>query len=55
MPFDVLQRRETSFLLWITGEPPPDTPRLVLGKWDSSRQDSFNQLLDEPLALSEAP
>jgi hypothetical protein len=53
MPFDILQRRETSFLLWIPGEPPPDTARLVLGKWDSSRQDSFNQLLDEPLALSE--
>lgn len=25
----------------------------MLGKWDSSRQDNFNQLLGEPLALFE--
>lgn len=52
--FDIIKRKETSFVLWIPSDHPAEVepPRLILGKYDESQQDdlNFKELVNEVLS-----
>src|ERR1700712_590171 len=55
--FDILQRREDKFVLWIPGQTPgAQTPQLILGTINSSTSPAvFNKLFEGPLVSSGKP
>ena len=50
--FDIIKRRDTSFVLWIPSDKPAEVhqPRLVLGKYDESQRKQFRELVNEVLS-----